>query len=210
VPVVPPACATAKFPANNASGVNPFGVFAWNHVQAAIGYRLYVGTDNPPTNVLNGQDVGYTDHYSFPQLQPSTAYYWMVKPYNSAGESVTCTPQYFVTSDTLTLPNYQAFTSGAIPPGWGQQYGGDVPVPLWTVENSNNAGGSPFELSGSWYDGIGSSRLVSPPFNIQGFSGIHVSFLQNYEDWGQGMSIQLQVSYDSSSWANLPYEIIRP
>ncbi len=55
------------------------------------GYRLYLGTDVPPTNVFDGLDVGFTTSYDITvPLEYSTQYYWQVIPYNFVGDALNC------------------------------------------------------------------------------------------------------------------------
>ena len=54
----------------------------------ATGYKLYLGTDNPPTNMENGLDMGDQLSYQFNvPLQTNTNYYWQVVPYNDNGDA---------------------------------------------------------------------------------------------------------------------------
>ena len=52
-----------------------------------IGYRIYLGTNNPPSNLLNGLDLGVVTSCNPAGLLSSTTYYWKVVPYNSLGDA---------------------------------------------------------------------------------------------------------------------------
>lgn len=55
---------------------------------APVGYRVYMGTDNPPTNVANGTDVGNALTYTAPgSLTLNTLYNWRIVPYNAVGDA---------------------------------------------------------------------------------------------------------------------------
>ncbi|MDP8231616.1 MAG: choice-of-anchor D domain-containing protein [Candidatus Zophobacter franzmannii] len=55
------------------------------------GYRVYLGTSNPPNSVLDGLDVGFTNSYTIATpLQYSTQYYWQIIPYNFVGDATGC------------------------------------------------------------------------------------------------------------------------
>lgn len=54
------------------------------------GYLVYFGTDNPPTNIINGLDVGCVSSYPASELSFSTNYYWKIVPYNPICQAVLC------------------------------------------------------------------------------------------------------------------------
>ncbi|MBN2829032.1 MAG: choice-of-anchor J domain-containing protein, partial [Candidatus Cloacimonetes bacterium] len=86
-------------PVNESSCQNVYPYLLWaNRGNSPDGYRIYLGTDNPPTNVLNGLDVGFSTSYTLPtQLAYSTDYFWKVVPYNSVGDAVNCPVWSFTT-----------------------------------------------------------------------------------------------------------------
>jgi hypothetical protein len=71
---------------------------------AASSYQLYFGTNNPPTNIINGTDLGNVLTYT-PALSPSTTYYWQIVPKNFVGSAVGCSIQNFTTSSVATPTN---------------------------------------------------------------------------------------------------------
>ena len=77
---------------------------------APTGYRVYMGTDNPPTNVANGVDVGNTLTYQAPvSLDLNTVYYWQVIPYNAVGDATGNEIWSFTT--TLGLGDLEGFVT---------------------------------------------------------------------------------------------------
>jgi hypothetical protein len=55
------------------------------------GYRVYLGTDNPPTNVIDGLDAGFVTSYQVTTpLAYSTQYFWKIIPYNFVGDAINC------------------------------------------------------------------------------------------------------------------------
>lgn len=72
------------------------------------GYNLYLGTDNPPTNIVNGEDLGNITSYS-PTLEFGKEYFWKVKAYNSYGESEETSVYSFETFDLS--PNISSISS---------------------------------------------------------------------------------------------------
>ena len=64
-------------------------VFTPTNIDPLCGFKLWLGTDNPPTNIINGLDIGHENEFdpsSF--LALSSTYYWRVVPYNELGEAV--------------------------------------------------------------------------------------------------------------------------
>ncbi|NLW18456.1 MAG: hypothetical protein GXY81_02070 [Candidatus Cloacimonetes bacterium] len=64
-------------------------VFTPTNIDPLCGFKLWLGTDNPPTNIINGLDIGHENEFdpsSF--LTLNSTYYWRVVPYNELGETV--------------------------------------------------------------------------------------------------------------------------
>ncbi len=79
---------------------------------AATGYRVYFGTDNPPTNIANGVDVGNALTYNpDPVLTYATQYFWQVVPYNGTGSATGNAIWSFTTS--LGVGNLQGFVTNS-------------------------------------------------------------------------------------------------
>ncbi len=55
------------------------------------GYRVYFGSDNPPTNIVDGVDAGFVNEYAITgPLAFETDYYWQIIPYNFVGDATGC------------------------------------------------------------------------------------------------------------------------
>ncbi len=90
VPVVgPPTQAGSPIPGNHALKVAPFASLHWSPGQlASVEYfKIYLGTDNPPSNVLNGLMVTDTFYVPPTPLQFETLYNWRVDSYNVYGNT---------------------------------------------------------------------------------------------------------------------------
>jgi len=75
-------------PVTNSINVDRTINLIWNAPIGSIvdGYLLSLGTDNPPTNILNGVDLGNAlSHHITDNLDYGTIYYWRVSPYNNSG-----------------------------------------------------------------------------------------------------------------------------
>ncbi len=98
---LPPEAATYIAPDNQEGHVirNPNLQWSYNGL-FPTGSKLYVGTDNPPTNHINGLALGYVESYTISQeLDYDTTYYWQVVPYNSFGDATSCPIWEFDTRD---------------------------------------------------------------------------------------------------------------
>ncbi|HPT72074.1 MAG TPA: BNR-repeat neuraminidase N-terminal domain-containing protein [Candidatus Cloacimonadota bacterium] len=67
---------------------------------APTAFILNLGTDYPPSNIINHVNIGYLYTYS-PTLLSGTTYYWQIIPTNSAGNATGCPIWSF---STLALP----------------------------------------------------------------------------------------------------------
>lgn len=111
-----PNCATPTSPANGATGLCNSGVtLTWNAPGSGgspTGYRMYFGTNNLPTNIVNGTNIGNVLSWNTGVLSPSTTYYWYVVPTNGAGDAVGCSGS--VRSFTTGAGCYVMPTSGTV------------------------------------------------------------------------------------------------
>ena len=77
-------------PANGQANIFPFSDLLWEDGMGGIPteYTVYLGTDNPPTNITNGEVV-YEKTYSPPvDLEYSTEYFWRIDAYNEHGTAI--------------------------------------------------------------------------------------------------------------------------
>ena len=97
-------CVNVISPVNSATNVAQSAILNWDVSQGAIGYKVYFGTDNPPTNIANGVDVGNTFIYDpSPDMNSTTTYYWRIAPYNANAAAAGCPIWSFTTA--CGLPN---------------------------------------------------------------------------------------------------------
>ncbi len=103
-----PDCSTLTSPADGTTGLSPGGItLNWNAsetaCQGATSYKLYFGTDNPPTNIHNGTDVGDVLSYSLGVLTAPQTYYWKIIPTNSEGNATGCSVYSFTTEPSIII-----------------------------------------------------------------------------------------------------------
>jgi hypothetical protein len=111
----PPGCSVLTSPANGATGLCNTGVsLTWNAPTTGgtpTGYLMYFGTNNLPTNIVNGTNIGNVLTYSPGALAANTTYYWYVVPTNPAGNAVGCSGTVF--SFTTGAGCYTQTTGGS-------------------------------------------------------------------------------------------------
>jgi len=119
-----PGPVTLSTPADLATNVNELATFTWTAPATGgvpTGYKLYVGTTNPPTTLVNNGNV-----LSYTLTTPLTyggTYYWTVEAYNGAGTGAQATPRSFtvranpvISSFPYTAGDFE--NAGALPLNW--------------------------------------------------------------------------------------------
>ncbi len=79
-----PQKATNPSPANGAIDVSINPSLSWSNGGGATSYNVYLGTNNPPTNIMNGTNQSGTT-CNLGMLAYGTTYYWRIDSVNSAG-----------------------------------------------------------------------------------------------------------------------------
>ena len=163
VPITPPECVTYDAPANGATDVCP-GAVTLNWTKSATGfspqgYKLYFGTNNPPTNIHNGLNIGNVTSYEVTNLSANTVYYWRIEPYNSGGSNTGCAVRNFTTanvaitstnSPVTTCQNTATLTAtgnGTI--NWYNVATGGVPIATGSPYVASFNGNTTFYVSAS-------------------------------------------------------------
>lgn len=100
----PPSCTNPVEPLDGAVDVLVTTNLSWDGVSNADGYYIYFGTDNPPTNLENGTDLGDVTSYDPGTMDYSTDHYWKIVPYNSVGSATSCATWTFTTETLITPP----------------------------------------------------------------------------------------------------------
>ncbi len=119
-----PLPAQNPVPANAATNVSNSANLSWAPGGGTVdGYKVYLGTNNPPTNIVNGttQTVTVYDPADFTY---STVYYWQIVPFNAVGDAINCPVWSFTTlaNPIVTvypyINNFDEATPPALPVGW--------------------------------------------------------------------------------------------
>lgn len=107
---------------------------------------------------------------------------------------------FYINCPNQPLPFSETFDNPDLPDFWQQTYSGSVPSERWNVNESNEAGGQPYEMRAYWTEGIGTSRLILPPLNTTGFKDVTLTFDQLFDDYGYGCTVKIQSSADGQLW----------
>ena len=95
------------YPTDGASEISQNPIIVWGKTNNALGYKLYFGTDNPPTNILNGETTKSTAYYVNSDLAANTTHYLQVVPYNSGYTASDCP---IISFNTINPTNYTSWT----------------------------------------------------------------------------------------------------
>ena len=219
IPSGPPDPVTLTYPANGATGLPQTG-FNLTWTPATTGgvpnyYAVYMTQDE--TLIYDDYRWETNNTYFNPVTEGGITFnyldrwYWTVEAINDDGSAVVEPPYSFeIQSDPrVNIPYTQDFgTDGTWPLNWSQTYSGGVTSNRWTLSNTNNAGGTAYEMKASWASGIGISRLIAPPINTDGIANFAVNFNTYYDDYGTGITAKVQYSFDLNTWYDTPWSII--
>jgi PKD repeat protein len=174
--VLPPSIVNPTLPKNNETGISISTKFSWEESQCATGYKFYLGTNNPPTNIFNGLDLGNATKFNPAiDLQNGTIYYWQIIPYNTGGNATGYDTWTFTTeAETVSIEelSYTDFESG-----WG----------IWT-----DGGGDCSLYTDGTYAPQGNNAA-----NIQDDSGLASSFyMTNGMDVDNPGYVQIDVEFE--------------
>lgn len=111
----PPNCAAYSSPANGATVCSSGTNLTWiapSGPSPATSYQMYFGTNNPPTNIVNGTNIGNVTTYATGALTVGTTYYWSVVPVNGSGTASNCGIQSFTAVSCVNMNNGTTTTCG--------------------------------------------------------------------------------------------------
>ncbi len=160
------------------------------------GYKLYFGTDNPPTNIENGTDMFNQISYNpSSRLNYSTQYFWKVVPYNSyGGDAVNCPVWTFTTRDDPTISTFpwtEEFTTWP-PENWDMINGETT----WHQYNWESYPITHCAQERDWFSA--QSFIDTPPFDLTSLSNPKLSFDWShlYNSYYDDAFIKVSVSTD--------------
>jgi PKD repeat protein len=173
--VLPPDTVTPTLPGNNETGISIYTNFSWSESQNATGYVFYLGTDNPPTNLLDGTNLGDVIEFNPAfDLLNATTYYWQIIPYNAGGNATgydtwTFTTEYeTATFDELSYTDFES--------GWGIWTDGGGDCSLYTSGTYAPQGSNAADIQDN--TGMASSFYMTNGVDVEnpGYVQIDVEF----------------------------------
>ncbi|MFH0889057.1 MAG: putative Ig domain-containing protein [Planctomycetota bacterium] len=100
----PPAQVGSPSPSTGATGVSINPTLSWGAVSGAT-YNVYFGTNNPPSNIVNGTNTASTT-YTPGALANSTTYYWRIDSTNAGGTTTGIVWSFTTAGSTTAVDNY--------------------------------------------------------------------------------------------------------
>ncbi len=198
-------------PADGETAVAVSGDLSWYQADYATGYKLYLGTDNPPTDIVNGQDLGDVLTYAYSGLRANTVHYWKIVPYNNNGEPVSV-PLWSFTTDygpITTFPWTEDFESGGLPTAFVQPTDDDANWSFGTYTSSTDTGpqsgdhtsGSGYfaytEASGNYYMAF---HMITPTLDISALNNPGFEFWYHMYGYQMG-TLNLDIyNVDTDTW----------
>jgi PKD repeat protein len=198
-PPPPPGCASVVAPLDNATGVPVTTTLQWSAVSGATGYIIYFGTDNPPTNLENGTDLGNVTSYDpAGDLNYSAAYNWRIVPYNTYGTATGCPVWSFSTEASPFGSVELSFTD--FESGWGIWTDGGVDCALYTGGTYASGGSNAADIQDC--TGIDASFYMTDGEDVAtpGYQQIDVEFefiAIDLDNWKDDFWVQY---FDGSAW----------
>lgn len=161
-----PAQPSNPNPSSGQNNLDPFLTISW---EAGYGgsptwYKVYFGTDNPPTNIIDGDSTTSTS-YELPVLDFETSYYWCIEAGNYGGSTMgevwsfntnQAPDEYFETGD-YSLHNWQ--------------FSGDA---VWSIDDENMFFGNYVAQSGTIGDNQSSSLSIT--LDVETYFSTYISF----------------------------------
>ncbi len=190
-----PQCTTLLSPADGEMDIPECSTLKWDGVSGATGYNVSLGTDNPPTNVVNNLDVGAVFEYDFSGLANNTTYYWSVTPYNDAGTAAGCPVWSFTVRSDMTIDVFPMMEDFATWPVDGWVLGGRR---TWAFHATHSV---PYCNFWSW-DG-GNAELITPPLALTGTADLVFSWSHHYNTTYIGDELDVSVSTDMHNWTSV-------
>jgi hypothetical protein len=178
-PVTNPNAASNPTPGNGTNNVVIDANLSWEYTGSITpdGFKLYLGTDTPPTNLMNGTDLGNVLTYNPSEdFNYETTYYWQIVPY---------------TTDAKTAGRDSGRTlREARPVATGSVRGDAADCPIWsftTVETPGTGSGTttgtgatptpiPIEPITLPAGTIAGNANVTPPAGNNGGAGYTIDF----------------------------------
>lgn len=220
-----PNPAQITYPALNATSVDimPGVKLQWaNGGGNPTGYRISVGTNNPPSNIVDNLDVADATNYLVNRdlLDFSTPIFWKVVPYNNQGDAENCPIWNFATMadpTVSTFPWIESFESVAAtsgfdcPLGWVIENNGEQFVSWDLILNNQSAPDNAYDGEKSMHNSFGfvsnlDDWMFTPPMYLQGGETYEFSFWTKVKRFNAETSEALEVKWGMDNNSTAMYE----
>jgi len=201
----PPNPAQIVSPANEATNVSATANLVWlSGGGAPTGYKVYFGTDNPPTNIENGTlqtDLLYNPVADFTY---ATTYYWQIVPTNDFGDAVGC-PVWSFTSMPNPLvtvfpytQNWDSVTAPVVPPSWTIVNANSDNYTWVTVSSGANSAPNTLRCSYNSSSAIAMDDwAISPPLQLAADTFYKIQFY--YKAQSATLPEKLEIKYGTAN-----------
>lgn len=177
----PPLMAQNPVPANSAINTPIGASLSWVAGGGVTdGYKVYLGTDNPPTNMVNGT-VQTGNIYIPNPFTYSTTYYWQIVPFNQYGDAINCPVWSFTTladPTVVSFPYLQGFDEVTPPAqalGWTTNNANTDPYTWESVASGSQAGANAMRIRFNTALAM-DDWLISPPMQLTAATSYKVKF----------------------------------
>lgn len=103
-------------------------------------------------------------------------------------------------TNTTSLPFFEDFSSEVFPPNGFSII--NFPE-QWSISSSDNAGGQAHEAKFSYTNQLGTSRLVSPVFDLSSCNNLVLKFKHFYDHYTTGLDIGVATKTDNNNWVTI-------
>ncbi|MCK4677450.1 MAG: T9SS type A sorting domain-containing protein [Bacteroidales bacterium] len=167
IPAGPPNPPQEPYPYNASDNVVPYTHYTWENGFGSFSesYKIYIGTDNPPSNIVNGEEITGLMFTMPEHLEHSTTYYWRVDAYNQFGSAIG-----EVWSFTTKYPPDENYETGDFS-GNMWSFEGDL---AWVIDDNVAFDGNFSARSGPIGDNQSSSMFLS--LNVEAGFNTVISF----------------------------------
>ncbi len=202
-----PACPVpSSLTASNITGTQ--AVLNWTQNGTASSWDIELGLQGfTPTSTPT--HPGVSKPYTCTGLTPLTNYSYYVRAGCSGGNGhgLWVGPKNFSTSCGINSLNYcQYFPTDIFPQCWTQTFDGTLSYNGWSMSNTSNAWGDPYEAMCTYQSGIGVARLVSAQMDVSEQDAVRLTFRHRIWDYNAGVNdVNFKVQYriDGGAWTNL-------
>ncbi len=108
---ITPSCSTTPTPSDLATAISQTTGLSWTTATNATSYNIYFGTDNAPTNIVNGTNQAGLTYNPASALAANTDYYWQIVPVRAGVTAIGCPVWKFTTQGAT--PSLSVATSAA-------------------------------------------------------------------------------------------------